>query len=150
MAMAMAHFEYKSTIVSYGLAMPPSKTYNAAWLFSRKGGNPEKPMPSRDVSQESLLDRVPALVWTTGPECRFTSLSGALLRGTGVGSEEYLGKPVDTLFRGSDTSNTALCWHQRAGPAHRPARGHAHRSRSLNCSTTVAATGMQIHRGCRT
>jgi two-component system, cell cycle sensor histidine kinase and response regulator CckA len=48
----------------------------------------------------SLLDRLPALVWTTDKQCRFTALTGAGLDAAGLSAKEYNGRPVTDLFAG--------------------------------------------------
>jgi PAS domain S-box-containing protein len=56
----------------------------------------------------SLLDRIPAMLWTTDGEARFTSLTGAGLHAAG-GSPDYAGKPVTALFQfpGHNTAQQA-------------------------------------------
>jgi PAS domain S-box-containing protein len=46
----------------------------------------------------SLLNRIPALVWTTDLECRFTFLTGAGLRTLAVDASHHSGRRIDSLF----------------------------------------------------
>jgi len=46
----------------------------------------------------ALFDSVPALLWETDSELRFTCLTGAASLGAGIRPELYLAKPVEALF----------------------------------------------------
>jgi two-component system, cell cycle sensor histidine kinase and response regulator CckA len=62
---------------------------------------PEKPEPSRCAalnSLVSLLQKIPALVWATDLESRFTALTGAGLQPLGISPAECAGQPIDVLF----------------------------------------------------
>jgi two-component system, cell cycle sensor histidine kinase and response regulator CckA len=65
----------------------------------------------------SLLDRVPALVWTTDSQCRFTALTGAGLNGAGVIAAEYGGRRVVDLFGGLSAGTSAQA-HRNALQGH--------------------------------
>jgi len=62
----------------------------------------------------SLLDRLPAVLWATDLEHRFTALTGAGLATTGVTAASYAGKPIEALFSGSKLTRRALAAHQKA------------------------------------
>jgi two-component system, cell cycle sensor histidine kinase and response regulator CckA len=65
----------------------------------------------------SLLDRLPALVWTTDNQCRFTALTGAGLDAAGLSAKEYGGRHVEDLFGGL-SANTSLVTHRNALQGH--------------------------------
>jgi two-component system cell cycle sensor histidine kinase/response regulator CckA len=65
------------------------------------------------LSLLSLLDRIPALVWTTDAQCRFTSLTGAGLKAAGISPKQFTGMPVAALF-GSARDNRSTEEHRRA------------------------------------
>ena len=46
----------------------------------------------------SLLGRVPALLWATDCQGRFTSLTGAGLDLAGVAAQDFTGQPIESLF----------------------------------------------------
>jgi two-component system cell cycle sensor histidine kinase/response regulator CckA len=74
----------------------------------------------------SLLDRIPALVWATGPDCRFRSLTGAGLSAAGIHADRHLGQPVDSLFgcpAAMDAHRKAL--HGSPGSFHAEVKGHS-------------------------
>jgi len=58
----------------------------------------------------SLLERIPALVWATDADCRFTSLTGAGLSAAGVCAKEYAGRPIRALFG----NHSSLDAHRKA------------------------------------
>jgi PAS domain S-box-containing protein len=66
-------------------------------------------------SMLALLGRMPALLWATDKDGRFTSLTGAGLDLAGVIAQDYAGKPVDEFFvcakgdrRATDAHRAAL------------------------------------------
>ena len=50
------------------------------------------------LSLLSLLDRIPALVWTSDMDCRFTALAGAGLSSARLSVADYTGQPIERLF----------------------------------------------------
>ena len=78
---------------------------------------PERTVPGSCpslVSLLSLLGRIPALLWTTDPEGRFTSLTGAAVCGAGINAEEYIGKSVEELFPSARADRGPRIAHCRA------------------------------------
>jgi hypothetical protein len=78
---------------------------------------PEKTTPTQCPSLTSLLsllDRIPALVWTTDTEARFNSLTGAGLHALGASAKDYAGQPVEALFASLVLNPKALLAHQQA------------------------------------
>lgn len=61
-----------------------------------------------------LLERIPALVWTTDLELRITSLSGAAIATTGICREDYLYRPAGLAFEHAKPQSTAEDVHIRA------------------------------------
>ncbi|HYW44201.1 MAG TPA: PAS domain S-box protein [Bryobacteraceae bacterium] len=61
-----------------------------------------------------MLDKIPALLWATDFEPRFTSLTGAGLRATDICAKDYAGKPIDALFDCSKFGQKAAHAHRRA------------------------------------
>jgi two-component system, cell cycle sensor histidine kinase and response regulator CckA len=69
---------------------------------------PEKVQQGRCSSLTSilsLLGRMPALLWATDPEGRFTSLTGAGLELAGVSARDYAGQPLERLFLCSESDD---------------------------------------------
>jgi len=78
---------------------------------------PENVVPSRCPSLAlllSLLDRVPAILWITDGEARFTSLTGSGLHATGGSARDYTGKPVESLFQSPGRQSAARQAHTGA------------------------------------
>jgi len=76
---------------------------------------PERPEPWRCpalASLVSLLEKIPALLWATDTEPRFTSLTGAGLHAAGLAAEDLRGQPVAVLF--ADAKERALAAHRTA------------------------------------
>ena len=78
---------------------------------------PQNPVPSRCptlASLVALLDGIPALLWATDMELRFTSLTGAGLEATGIRVKDFAGKPIESLFQDSGRKQQAMRAHRRA------------------------------------
>ena len=78
---------------------------------------PEKATPARCPSLTSLLsllDRIPALVWTTDLDARFSSLAGAGLHAAKTSAKDYAGQRVEALFASLERDPGARLAHQRA------------------------------------
>jgi PAS domain S-box-containing protein len=78
---------------------------------------PDKLQPERCpslTSLVSLLGRVPALLWATDQECRFTSLTGAGLELAGVAAHDCAGQPIEKLFPCSDSNGHVRAAHRAA------------------------------------
>ncbi len=74
----------------------------------------------------SLLDRIPALVWTVDSDCRFRSMTGAGWDLAGIPPGRHLGQPVDSVF----ASTAAIDAHVKAlqgspGSFHTEVQGHS-------------------------
>src|SRR5260370_16011416 len=77
---------------------------------------PEKGAPSRCPTLASLLallDGIPALLWATDLELRFTSLTGAGLEATGIRVKDFTGEPIESLFHYSAQKQQAVRAHRR-------------------------------------
>src|SRR5262249_42561346 len=59
----------------------------------------------------SLLGRMPALLWATDPDGRFTSLTGAGLELAGVSAREFAGQPIERLFPGCNDDQPLRAHH---------------------------------------
>jgi PAS domain S-box-containing protein len=66
------------------------------------------------VSLVSLLESVPALLWETDRELRFTTLTGAALRIAGISRGAFEGQPVDHLFCALRDARKARRAHESA------------------------------------
>ena len=78
---------------------------------------PQSRVPSRCptlASLVALLDGVPALLWATDLELRFTSLTGAGLEATGIRVKDFAGEPIESLFQRSGRKQQAVRAHGRA------------------------------------
>jgi PAS domain S-box-containing protein len=62
----------------------------------------------------SLLERIPALLWATDQELRFTALTGAALSASGVIARDFTGRPVEDLFPRMESKFDALDAHRTA------------------------------------
>ena len=78
---------------------------------------PQNRVPSRCPTLASLLallDGIPALLWATDLELRFTSLTGAGLEATGIRVKDFTGEPIEALFQYSGRKQQAVRAHRRA------------------------------------
>lgn len=78
---------------------------------------PERPIATRCpalTSLLSLLEKIPALLWATDQELRFTALTGAGLRASGGIARDFTGRPVDDLFPRMESKFDALDAHRTA------------------------------------
>src|SRR5262249_15302730 len=74
---------------------------------------PEGDCPSM-VSLLSLLETMPALLWETDVEFRFTSLTGPALRAMGISPSLYAGRTIGSLFFPTANAHMALRAHEVA------------------------------------
>src|SRR5450631_2436401 len=83
-----------------------------------------------------LMERMPALLWTTDTESRFTSLAGTGLETTGISLADLVGKPIEHLFPSTEAVQTPRQAHLTA------LQGHA-------CSFDAEVNGrdLQAHLG---
>ena len=98
---------------------------------------PEKTSPTQCPSLASLLsllDRIPALVWTTDAEARFNSLTGAGLQAAGASARDYAGQPVGSLFGSLEGNPRARLAHQRAL-----------RGQSCSFDAEIGGRDLQVH-----
>jgi two-component system cell cycle sensor histidine kinase/response regulator CckA len=61
-----------------------------------------------------LVEKIPAVLWTTNAALRFTSLAGAGLEAMNANARQYLGAPVTEFFPHAGAEITPLAGHQRA------------------------------------
>ena len=100
---------------------------------------PEKQFPGRCPSLSSLLsllERMPALLWTTDLDGRFTSLAGTGLETTGVSIADLAGQPIEHLFPATEIVQSPRHAHLRA------LEGHA-----CSFDTEVNGRDLQAHIG---
>ncbi|MFN7995761.1 MAG: ATP-binding protein [Bryobacteraceae bacterium] len=62
----------------------------------------------------SLLEKLPAVLWATGLQPRFTALTGAGLQASGVDAKDYEAKPIDALFPCTRSQISVLEAHEIA------------------------------------
>ncbi len=82
---------------------------------------PEKQFSGRCPSLSSLfsvLERMPALLWTTDLDGRFTSLAGTGLETTGVSVADLAGRPIEHLFPATEIVQSPRHAHLRALAGH--------------------------------
>ena len=79
----------------------------------------------------SLVQRMPAVLWATDRELRFTSLAGSALERSGLQVAGFSGQPVEALFQGGGTGPAPRQAHLRA------LQGHA-------CSFETEARGREL------
>ena len=75
--------------------------------------SPEIQCPSL-TSVVSLLQKIPALLWTTDAQARVTSLSGSGLQAIGVSATDHSGQPIEMLFPAHRDLPTARQAHLRS------------------------------------
>jgi len=75
--------------------------------------SPEIQCPSL-TSVVSLLQKIPALLWTTDSMARVTSLSGSGLQAIGVSATDHSGQPIEMLFPAHRDLPTARQAHLRS------------------------------------
>ena len=76
---------------------------------------PEAPSTSRDdASLRLLLSQVPAVLWTTDRDLRFTSSQGAALASRGYDPKQFLGMPLTQFYATDDTAHPSIAAHLRA------------------------------------
>jgi PAS domain S-box-containing protein len=63
---------------------------------------------------EAILGQVPAVVWTTDADLRFTSSSGSGLEGLGLEPDEVVGTSLHEFFGTDDPDFSAIASHRRA------------------------------------
>jgi PAS domain S-box-containing protein len=56
----------------------------------------------RDIHFQQVFDHVPAIIWTTDPELKVTSVLGAGLQALNLDSREIVGRTLDEYFRMAD------------------------------------------------
>lgn len=81
-------------------------------LPSGSSGNQLNTSPATSLS--SLVAKIPAVLWVTDLDLRFTSLAGAALQSINVRPEDYLGTPVETLFPAASIGHRSIHAHHRA------------------------------------
>jgi PAS domain S-box-containing protein len=79
----------------------------------------------------SLVDKIPAILWTTDREGRFTSLTGSGLPAAGGCAQDYIGKPVEALFHCVGGNSAAR-------------QSHARTLRGKSCSFEMEANGRDL------
>jgi two-component system, cell cycle sensor histidine kinase and response regulator CckA len=65
-----------------------------------------------------LLERIPAIVWTTDLDSCVTALGGAGLRPLGISESDCAGKSIETLFPAADSDPGSLEAHRMAIEGH--------------------------------
>jgi len=110
-------------------------------------GNSVEP-PSASTSLHSLLGAIPAVLWTTDLDLRFTALAGAGLQAIKVRPDEYVGASADTLFPTGPGEMRATQAHRRALSGEASSFECSIRARDLEahvrplCSPDGAITGV--------
>ena len=61
-----------------------------------------------------MVEKMPAVLWTTDTELRFTSSMGAGLEALGLQKNEVVGKSISDYFQTTDPEFTALAAHRKA------------------------------------
>jgi len=73
------------------------------------------PSPERDAQLRILVEQVPAVLWTTDRDLRYTSTEGAGLAALQLTPDELIGKPVtQTGEAGAEAAEAVLLAHRRA------------------------------------
>src|ERR1700734_3658 len=62
----------------------------------------------------AMIENMPAIIWTTNADLRFTYHTGAALETLGFRSEEALGKTVSQYFGTDDLDFPAIAAHRKA------------------------------------
>ena len=80
------------------------------------GSPPSKHLRESETLQRMVLDRLPAVVWTTDRDLRFTFSTGGGLASLSLGSGQValVGTSLYSYFRTSDPSHPGIAPHLRA------------------------------------
>jgi len=70
--------------------------------------------PSASAKLRSLVEAIPAVLWTTDLDLRVSSLAGAGLQALNVRPEQFIGLPVGELFPGAPNEHRSLLAHRKA------------------------------------
>ena len=73
----------------------------------------ERSLRENEARLRLLVEQVPTVLWTAGPDLRLSSLTGAALASMGMRPNEGLGRPLRDVF-GFDEDSPALLAHRRA------------------------------------
>ena len=60
----------------------------------------------------TVLGRIPAVLWATDLEARFTSLTGAGLQSAGISPLDFAGKSIEALFPCSEHNDKPRLAHR--------------------------------------
>lgn len=74
----------------------------------------EDASPSSSLSMLLLVEKVPAVLWTTNMDLRLTSLAGAGLARMNVCPEDYVGVPLADFLRTNESNRSPFVAHRRA------------------------------------
>lgn len=68
----------------------------------------------REKPLRMLVDQIPGLMWTTGPDLTFTSSLGDGFASLGVAPNQVVGMPLAQLFEGAEPDQRLVPAHRRA------------------------------------
>ena len=140
--------------VEQGVAPPDGGQCTLVEVVERAHG--QSPLAPQEVpcGLLALLDRLPALLWVTDLDLRFTSLTGTGLRATTLSVKEYAGKPVEApqaaapkpALQGqamARASRPSTPTYQRA-PSSPTSFERSARNFCVNCGTVQAITAFDM------
>jgi PAS domain S-box-containing protein len=78
------------------------------------GSRPDLSTMEQDVLLRALTDRLPAILWSTDAELRFTSFHGGGLRALGLTGGQAIGMSLQAYFGTTDELHPAIEAHRRA------------------------------------
>ncbi len=84
----------------------------AAEVTERK--RTEEVLRSREAELRVLVNQVPAVLWTTDRQLRFTSSKGSGLKELGLQPDQVIGASLSEFLAGSDQTELILAAHRRA------------------------------------
>jgi two-component system cell cycle sensor histidine kinase/response regulator CckA len=94
--LVVQHYEDPNAYTQRDLELLASVGGQVALAIERKRA--EEALRANEARLRLLVEQLPAVIWTTDAELRFTSLQGAAVAGMGVKPEEMLGRPVGAFF----------------------------------------------------
>ncbi len=90
----------------------PAVIFSLRDVSERKRHEAER--ADREARLRLLVEQMPAVLWTTDCELRFTSSTGSALKQLGLQPGEVVGKPLAEYFGTTDEQHPAIVAHRRA------------------------------------
>jgi two-component system cell cycle sensor histidine kinase/response regulator CckA len=110
--LVVQHYEDENAYTERDLEFLASVGGQIAMAIERKRS--EEKIRESEARLRVLVQQLPAVLWTVGPDLRFTSALGAGLTRLGLKPNEIVGMSLWEYFESSDQSFTPIAAHRRA------------------------------------